>query len=61
VNKLVSQHRELNLNLNNYDEDDVLQLNAWAIEAVQEIEILEDKVKVAQKAFQDIIDAANRM
>jgi hypothetical protein len=59
MNKLVREHRELNLN--NYGHDDVEQLNAWAIEAVQEIEILQDKVAVAQKAFQDIIDAANRM
>jgi hypothetical protein len=59
MNKLVEQFQELNIN--NYDHDDVFKLNAWAIAAADEIEALEDKVVTAIKAFEDIISAANRL
>ena len=44
----------IELNLNNYDEDDVSQLNEWAIWASDEIEDLEDENKRLKKLIDDI-------
>ena len=48
----------IELNMGNYDEDDVAQLNEWGIWASDRIEDLEDQLTKKQKAIQKAIQQA---
>lgn len=49
----------IELNMGNYGEDEVSQLNQWAIWASERIEDLERQLKEKQKAIQQAFDILN--
>lgn len=56
MSKLLNTYFELNLN--NYDEDDVAALNSWAIQAYDELENLTYRLEKANKRLSKINDLA---
>ena len=46
----------IELNMQNYDEDDVSQLNEWAIWATDRIEELQNELREKSKAIQNAYD-----
>lgn len=49
----------IELNMSNYDDDDVSQLNQWGIWASERIDELERQLKEKQKAIQQAFDILN--
>ena len=52
MNKLLNT--DYSLNLKNYNEDDVIALNAWALELADEVESLEARLTKANKIIYQI-------
>lgn len=51
-NKLLNSYQEINLN--NYDDDDLRNLRDWADMAYTEIDELQDRLDLANKRLEDI-------
>jgi hypothetical protein len=56
---LVDSYRELNLN--NYDDEDLRNLVCWANDAVDEIAVLRDKLALANKRLSKINEFAEEV
>lgn len=59
MNDLLQTHRELNIN--NYDHDDVQELNNWANDAWCEIDSLRCRLQLANKKLSNINDLAEEV
>lgn len=55
-NKLLNSYQEINLN--NYDDDDLRNLRDWADMAYTEIDELQDRLDLANKRLEKINDLA---
>lgn len=55
-NKLLNSYKEININ--NYDDDDLRNLRNWADMAYAEIDELQDRLDLANKRLEKINDLA---